>query len=115
MKFINSYKERGLHSKEEVFNYLINNLKDSNRTYDFFVDWSKAFQNVSNIEVELNIMNYLIGKDDIQLEFAKLIKQYPSIVCVIPILIAVREKDYKVLYDFKGADWSYQKYSFMKK
>lgn len=98
-----------------MFNYLINNLKKTNRTFDFFIDWSRVFHNVENIEVELNIMNYLIGKDNIKEEFAKLIANYPNIVSTIPILIAVREEKLEVLINFKTPNWEYKKYSFTKK
>lgn len=105
----------GLENEEQVFNYLINNLKYTNRTFDFFVDWGKIFQNVSNIEIELNILNYLIGKDNIKTELAGLISQYPNIVTIIPILIAMRENTLDVLVNFKNPEWEYKHFSFKKK
>lgn len=104
-----------LKNEDEVFNYFISNLRYTNRTFDFFVDWGKVFQNISNIEIELNILNYLIGKNNIQAEFTKLINQYPNIVTVIPILIALREKNLDILVNFKNPDWQYQHFSFKKK
>lgn len=115
MKYISTYKNVGLENEDEVFNYLIDNLKHSNRTFDFFIDWGKVFHNVENIEVELNILNYLIGKDNINYEFKKLVEKYPNVVTVIPILIATREKTIEVLSDFKGDDWKYKTYCFKKK
>ena len=105
----------GLNNPNDVFNYFLENLRYSNRTFDFFVDWSKAFHNVRNIEVELNILNYLIGKQNIKEEFAHLISKYPNIVSAIPILIAVREKNIEVLVNFKTSNWEYKKFSFNKK
>ena len=101
LKYLNIFKEMGLNNPNDVFNYFLENLRYSNRTFDFFVDWSKAFHNVRNIEVELNILNYLIGKQNIKEEFAHLISKYPNIVSAIPILIAVREKNIEVLVNFK--------------
>lgn len=85
MKILNVYKQLGLNSGDKVFDYFISNLKKTNRTFEFFIDWAKVFQNIENVEVELNIMNYLIGKQNIHEEFIKLIKQYPKVVSVIPL------------------------------
>ncbi len=115
MKFLNVYKNMGLHTELEVFEYLTKNLKCTNRTFDFFVDWSKIFQNVKNIEVELNILNYLIGKANIKEEFMNLLKRYPEISSIIPILVAVRDKNLEILTNFKTPDWEYKNYSFKKK
>ena len=52
LKFLSTYKSIGLNSESEVFDYFISNLKYTNRTFDFFVDWGKVFHNVKNIEVE---------------------------------------------------------------
>jgi type II restriction enzyme len=102
-------------SKDGVFKYIIDNLRHSNRTFDYFIDWSKVFHKVNNIEMELNLLNYLIGKEDIKIEFKKLIKKHPSVVNVIPILVAIRKKSVEVLVDYRGDDWKYKKYSFRKK
>ncbi|WP_058486795.1 type II restriction endonuclease [Defluviitalea phaphyphila] len=115
MKYLSTYEELGIKDKEEVFKYFMKNLKHTNRTFEFFIDWGKVFYNINNIEVELNILNYLIGKENINDEFKKLIKRYPDIVSIIPILIAVREKNLEVLVDFKEGEWKYKKYSFKKK
>lgn len=115
MRYLSTYEKLDLKNEEEVFEYFMKTLKHTNRTFEFFIDWSKVFQNIDNIEVELNILNYLIGKENIREGFKKLIKKYPSVVSVIPVLIAVRDKSLEVLVDFKGDDWVYKNYSFKKK
>lgn len=101
-----------LNTEAEVFNYFIENLKYTNRTFDFFIDWSKVFQNVENIEVELNILNYLVGKNNIKDEFRNLITRYPEIVKIIPILIAIRDNNLEVLVNFKTPEWEYKNFCF---
>lgn len=113
MKKLISYSDIA-DSDDSIFNYIINNLRHSNRTFDYFIDWSKVFQKVENIEIELNLLNYLVGKDDIKIKFKELIKRSPEIVNVIPILVAIRKKSVEVLVDYKN-DWEYQKFSFRKK
>ncbi|HHY06486.1 MAG TPA: restriction endonuclease [Clostridia bacterium] len=96
MKMIDKYKEFGVFSEKAAFEYLLANLKDTIRTYDFFVAWEKIFGNVLKVEVALNILNTLIGKDDLENKLKELIRSYPEIVPVIPLLIAVRETSIKV-------------------
>nr|WP_321266712.1 type II restriction endonuclease [uncultured Sulfurimonas sp.] len=66
-------------------------LQESIFTWDYFTDFEKVKINVSEIEIELNILNYLIGKDNIENEFISLIKEYPNIRKALPLLIAVRK------------------------
>jgi type II restriction enzyme len=64
--------------------------------------------NIKNIEIELNLLNYLVGKENIENDFKDLVSKYPKVVEVLPILIAVREKEIKVIdeveicYNFKN-------------
>src|SRR5690554_22699 len=115
MRYLDIYKQMGLDDTNDVFTYFIDTLRYTNRTFEFYVDWGKVFLNVENIEIDLNILNYLIGKKDIKTELYKLIEKYPQIVSVIPILIAIREKEIEVLTNFKTTDWEYKIFSFKKK
>lgn len=99
MKYIKKYEDLGIFSKNLVFDYLIKTFKKTIRTYDFFVAWDKILDNVSKIEISLNILNSLIGKQDIEIKFKQLIKSYPQILPIIPILVAIRQNTIKVLDD----------------
>lgn len=72
------------------FNTLSSTLQSSIFTWDYFADLKKANLHVKKIEIELNILNYLLGKKDIKNEFIKLIREYPKVRKVLPMLIAVR-------------------------
>ena len=109
MKMIDKYKSMGILSENAAFEYMLASLKDTIRTYDFFVAWEKVLGNVSQIEVSLNIMNSLIGKDDISKRLKELIKEYPQIVSVIPILIAVRGLNIKVVEVGGDIEYSFAK------
>jgi len=104
MKYLNTYKKLGLENDENmVFDYFIKSLKESIFTWEYFVDWIKINKNTKNIEKELNILNYLIGKENIEKEFLNLIKEYPNVKKVLPILLAVREnklKEIQIITDF---------------
>ena len=51
------------------FENLKNTLQDSIFTWDYFTDFEKVKANVKKIEKELNLLNYLIGKENIEEEF----------------------------------------------
>ncbi len=109
MKYIEKYRGMGILSENAAFDYLISHLKDTIRTYDFFVAWGKVVGNVTKIEVALNIMNTLIGKEENEKLLKELIKQYPEIVPVIPFLIAVRGKSIKIAEIGGDIEYSFAK------
>ena len=60
------------------------------RTYEYYVDFEKVYRNANKYKVELNILNSLIGSENIEKDFYNLIKKYPECLKVIPLLLAVR-------------------------
>ena len=118
MKNLNIYSETlKCKSNDDVFNCLLNNLKPSILLWSYFVNWEKVFNNEKAIEISLNTLNYLIGKEDFDNEFKSLIKQHPEIVKAIPALV-VRDGDnnlkFKILIDYKQKMFVYDDYDFSK-
>lgn len=70
---------------------------DSIATYEYYTDFNIVYKNIDKLKVELNIMNSLVGSKNIENDFDKLYKRYPEIRKCLPLLIAVREKEIKVL------------------
>jgi len=113
MKYSNIFKEKlNCNNTDEVFEYLIANLKDTITRWNYFVNWNKVFGNIRDIEVDLNTLNYLIGKDNIESEFAYLLRRTPSIYALIPILVACRQNNFKILFNYTEGDFVYRDYSF---
>ncbi|NES82808.1 MAG: restriction endonuclease [Moorea sp. SIO2B7] len=102
-------------NQAEVFNYLQNNLVDSLTLWDYFVNWNKVITNFRQIEINLNLLNYLIGKENLESEFRRLLKQYPEVICVIPILLACRNSDFKILTSYSQGELNYKSFSFKPK
>lgn len=76
--------------------------------YKYYTDFEKIYKNVDTIKVELNIMNSLIGSENIEEDFISLYKRYPEILKCIPILLAKRESDILTL-DFDGEHlWNFR-------
>lgn len=87
-------------------------MKDSIATWNYYTDFPKVYENVNKLKVELNILNSLIGSKSIEDEFKSLLARYPEIIKAIPILLAKREKEIKVIdskenYVFNFAKMNY--------
>lgn len=81
---------------QKNFQSLIGTLKNSIKTWDYFVNWEKVFANSSELEITLNKLNYLLGKEDLKAEFKRLYDSNPDIVKAFPALLAVREKKLEI-------------------
>lgn len=93
------------------FKEWFNEFTDSIATYEYYTDFNVVYKNIDKLKVELNIMNSLIGSKNIEQDFDKLFKKYPAIRKCLPLLIAVRENEIKVIdegekfkYNFKTID-----------
>ena len=51
---------------EEQFNQFMTQLSETNATLSFWTDFEKIKKNVASIEIKLNTLNYLIGKQDLR-------------------------------------------------
>ena len=116
MKNLDFYsKVLNCHSDDEVFNYFIKNLKPGILLWSYFVNWEKVFQNTKKIEIALNNLNYLIGKEDFDNEFRFLLRDNPKLAKVIPSL-AVRDggnsTKFKILIDYSSKKFVYEDYDF---
>ena len=81
------------------FREWFNTFTDSIATYEYYTDFNTVYKNIDKIKVELNIMNSLVGSKNIEKDFDNLFNRYPEIRKCLPLLIAVREKEIKVVDD----------------
>jgi type II restriction enzyme len=84
------------------FNLFMSQLQKTNQTLDFFCDFDKISANVSQVEMSLNTLNYLIGKDDLSKAVTEIWERDPRAFEVMGILIAVREEGNKPVVDSQG-------------
>ena len=80
---------------KEQFNIFMSQLKVTNATLDFYCDFKKINENVDNIAIKLNQLNYLIGQEDLDGAIRRLWDENPNVFSIMDILIAVRRKDKK--------------------
>ncbi len=84
------------------FNLFMSQLQETNQTLDFFCDFDKISANVEDVEMSLNTLNYLIGKDDLAKGVAEIWQRDPKVFEVLGILIAVRDEGKKPVVDNNG-------------
>lgn len=99
------------------FEEWLNQFKFSISGYKYYIDFEKVYRNVENIKIELNILNSLIGSNQIEKDFENIIEKYPETLKCIPILLAVRQMEIyaqdengKFTYNFKKQNYSIEQY-----
>ena len=98
-------------------------FRDSIADYSYYIDFEKVHRNVDSIKIELNILNSLIGSNNIETDFENLINKYPETLKCIPLLLAVRSNEIYAIdadgdytYNFKNPNLSVEQYKvFMRK
>src|SRR5574344_723635 len=89
------------HTKQQ-FDKFMSQLKETNATLAFYSDFDKISTNVAEIEINLNMRNYLLGKKDLRTAVQNLWNKDPKVFDVMDILIATRKKDKKMFFDAEG-------------
>lgn len=105
------------------FNTWLAAFRSSIANYGYYTDFAKIYQNVDKIKIELNILNSLIGSQNIEDDFVTLIEKYPETLKCIPLLLAVRANEIYAMdsegdftYNFQKANLSLEQYKiFMRK
>ena len=105
------------------FSTWLSGFRGSIADYGYYIDFEKVHRNIDNIKVELNILNSLIGSNNIEMDFENLINKYPETLKCIPLLLAVRSNEIYAIdgdgdytYNFKNPNISVEQYKiFMRK
>lgn len=108
---------------ERDFNGWLSDFRDSIANYSYYVNFEKVFSNIDNVKIELNILNSLIGSNDIENDFENIVSKYPETLKCVPLLLAVRANeifamdiDGEFIYNFKKLNYSVEQYKvFMRK
>ncbi|MCG6553019.1 MAG: type II restriction endonuclease [Candidatus Magnetominusculus sp. LBB02] len=118
MKYMSFYSDvLRCKDNEDVFTFLIANLKPSNMLWSYFVNWDKVLRNTQHVELALNNLNYLIGKDDFDNELRFLLIENPKLAKALPALVVrdgSNKKKFKILVDYHNKKLVYEDYDFTK-
>lgn len=109
--------------KRRQFEPWLETMRPSINTYGFYTDFAKVDMNVLSVRVSLNLLNTLIGAEDIENDFLKIISKYPETLEVVPILLAKRENEIycqdeakgNILYNFKKKNCTNEQYAYFMK
>ena len=96
------------------FQNLLQTLQPSIFSWDYFSNFQKIRENTFDAKVQLNILNSLLGEENIESKFLELVKTYPETRGILPILIATRKFDKQIL-DRETLEVSEVKHLFNKK
>ena len=91
---------------------------DSIANYKYYIDFETIYKNAEIYKIELNMMNALIGSENIEKDFENLVHKYPEVLKCIPTLLAVRQSEIIVLdddgnkfeYNFKNMNYDVKQY-----
>ncbi|MCR5786148.1 MAG: type II restriction endonuclease [Acholeplasmatales bacterium] len=104
------------------FNIWLSQFRETIADYKYYVDFNTVFNNASKFKVELNILNSLIGSQDIENEFLDLVSRYPEVIKCIPILLAKRENEIycvdsngEFTYSFANMNYTKEQYAYFMK
>jgi type II restriction enzyme len=84
------------------FELFMSQLAETNATLDFYTDFMKIRENVRSIEIKLNTLNYLIGKQDLDAAVKELWDNDKRVFNILDILIATRKDQNKKYRDDMG-------------
>lgn len=104
---------------ERNFNSWLKTFRACISGFDYYVDFKKVYKNINAVKIPLNILNSLIGSNNIKEEFESILLRYPETVECIPLLLAIRERDIFILdddgektYHFSRGSHTVQEYSY---
>ena len=80
---------------EAEFKTFMSQLSETNATLSSWTDFTKVKTNVVSIEIKLNTLNYLLGKENLRAAVTELWNNDKRVFDVLQILIACRKRDKK--------------------
>ncbi len=100
MQKLELYKElfNSEYTFKDVLTLFKKNLTNTNKSYSFFTDFEKVKKYINKYNVEIHLLNSLITSDNPRADFKKLIKNYPNVIKVLPLMVANRVKPNEIIY-----------------
>ena len=68
-------------------------FRSSINGYGYYTDFKQAYLNAECLKIEINILNSLVGSENIEADFREILAKYPECLKAIPILLAVRKNE----------------------
>ncbi len=106
-----------LKDEEEIVREFWKTLLPTNKDFGFLVDWKKVSKQLSEYKFEIPLFNVLIKDKTFDKDLKELLTKYPKSAKVIPLLLAISEKDGKNLVlteDFLNWNFNISEINFAK-
>jgi type II restriction enzyme len=117
MKVVSRQKAAGINDADSAFTAFVETLRPSLKLWEYFVNWDKVFKNTRELEIQLNLWNFLLGKDDFENSFNELLGKHPEIVQALPSLVVrdgASSKKFSIIQDLADLRASEKLYDFSK-
>lgn len=79
------------------FETWLSTMKDSIASWDYYVDFKKINEKMNSYRKYISLFNTLFESKDLYRDFAKIIKENPHSLSLIPVLLAKREEQIKIV------------------
>ncbi|MBR8462818.1 type II restriction endonuclease [Campylobacter sp. faydin G-140] len=79
------------------FTDFLNSLIKTNAGLDYFCDFAKCSENLKEVEIKLNSLNFLLNKSDLRSAIEALFNENKKCFSILNLLIAVRDQKTNVL------------------
>ena len=117
MKMVSRQTVAGVNSTDSAFDAFVHSLRPSLKLWNYFVNWDKVFKNTRELEIQLNLWNFLLGKDDFESHFDELLTKHPDIVQALPALIVrdgAHSQKFSIIQDLADLKSPDKMYDFTK-
>jgi type II restriction enzyme len=115
VKLVASQIRNGITDVDTAFSEFARTLRPSLKLWNYFVNWDKVFRNTTEMEIQLNTLNFLLGKDDFDTSFRELLTRHPEVVRALPSLV-VRDgagsKTFSIVQDLANLKAPEKMYDF---
>ena len=92
------------------FDDVLKGLESSILGYASLTDFEKVLGHAQKYRLELYILNSLIGSVNIESDFKRIFDEYPNVLRVIPLLLAIRpERAIIVFVDYEQIEYRFKK------
>ncbi|WP_207667956.1 DpnII family type II restriction endonuclease [Clostridium botulinum] len=68
-------------------------LLETNRGFNFYVNWERPSKIISEYNIELNILNALVKNKNYDEDFKKIVRKIPTVINVFPALFALSKNE----------------------
>ncbi|WP_081957225.1 DpnII family type II restriction endonuclease [Clostridium sp. HMP27] len=77
----------------ELVKIFTQSLLETNRGFNFYVNWERPVTIINQYNIELNTLNALVKNKNYDEDFKKIVKRFPTVINVLPALFALSKDE----------------------